>query len=456
MSKNSQKSICFIHYGIGWRDGINTVIQTLSSQIQKQSLSLELCFLGGEIKKRILKNACYKTIPELLPKKNKFNKKDIEKRSLLIAKKIAKATKEMDVVVIENPFLGNYHLSAMIGFSIYAYQYKPIGTKVFFRIHDLYIDAPQYLKKLQKFFSPSEIKRITKGQGVDGFFVVNKSLKQKLVKLGIPQNKIFYLPNGINENISDKPLNKKEKELFYKTLKFSYKNKKQPKLLVYPVRVVPRKNIEEAVLLTYFIREITKENYILVVSGKIDKYDVLSMNYYKKLKKLIKLADFPVVFTKGIFSSERKYDSKKQIKSFSIGDLYQASFEVIMTSLMEGFGYPFLECWLYKKIVIGRRTPGVINDFEKNKFDFHWLYHNFSIKKKNHLERIESIIDIFENPELKTKTLESNKTIVIKQIKVLQDKKKQKQIIESNLKAVKENYGISKIAKQFLKLIDLQ
>jgi len=438
------KKICFVHYGIGWRDGINTVIKTLSVELQKQNPSLKICFLGGEIKEKILKNASYKVIPELLPK-HELNKKRLIEKSVVIAKKLAKETKGMDVVVIENPFLGEYHLPAMLGYSLYARKYKPSGVKVFFRIHDFYRDFPKYYRNFQKLFSPKEIKKIINGRGVDGFLIINQVLQKKLSRIGIKKEKIFYLPNGVNGSLFAQPLSKKEKTLVFQSLKIPFE---KYKILLYPVRVVPRKNIEEAILFTSFIRELTNENYVLVVAGKIEKNDPLSSDYYKMLKELTKAVDFPIIFTKQALPLEK------------IGDLYQISEAIIMTSIKEGFGYPFLECWFAKKIVLGRRIEEVISDFEKSKLDFGWLYPYFSIEKGKDLSEIQDkdfkqvkkIINIFKKPELKEKILKLNKVNLLKQIEILQNRDLKEKIIKTNLTQTKKVYDISNIAQRFSKI----
>ena len=66
--------ICFLHYGIGWRDGITTVVKTLATELQRQNPSLKFYFLGGEIKEKILENASYQTIPQLIPRRNELTK----------------------------------------------------------------------------------------------------------------------------------------------------------------------------------------------------------------------------------------------------------------------------------------------------------------------------------------------------------------------------------------------
>jgi glycosyltransferase involved in cell wall biosynthesis len=462
MTKGDPKTICFIHYGIGWRDGINTVIKSLAIRIQKQRPDLGLCFLGGQMKEKILENAFYQEIPELLPKENDLTKEAIKKEAKAIAKKIAQATKGMEVIVIENPLMGDYHLPAMLGFSIYASQYKPVGTKVFFRIHDLYTDSPHYYRNLKKLFFETEIKNIIQGKGVDGFLIINRKLKEKLAALGVPQEKIFYLPNGVDSEIFNTNLTKEESGLVRERLGIS---DKKAKLLLYPVRVVPRKNIEEAILLTYFIRQLTKDNYILMISGKVDKCDPLSEGYYQVLKEVAELANFPVIFNRNShldpFPLKREYDSSGRIERFSIADIYQVAEAIVMTSLREGFGYPFLECWFTQKMVIGRRIEQVISDFKKNGLDFNWLYDSFlleennsnSLKDEQSFERAKKVIRILENKQIEKQVLDLNREAIMNQIKVLEDKEQQKQIIRGNLETAQKIYEISAIAKRFLELV---
>jgi len=454
------KKICFLHYGIGWRDGVNTVVKTLSDELQKQNPSLKFYFLGGEIKEKILENASYRIVPQLLVKRAKLTKKYLKKESISIAEKIAKETKGIDVVVIENPFLGDYHLPAMLAYSLYAKEQKPQGTKLFFRIHDFYQDFPKYYRNFQKLFSVKEIRDILKGQGVDGFLIVNQGLREKLIKAGVKKEKIFYLPNGLDSRLFSQPLLKEDKSLIYKNLGVTL-----PKILLYPVRIIPRKNIEEAILLVFFIRYLTKDNYILLIAGKIERKDNLSQDYYRMLKKLVKIADFPIIFTKEALPLKREYNQRGKIKKFSIGDLYQITEAILMTSLKEGFGYPFLECWLAKKIVLGRRLGEVLKDFEKNNLQFWWLYHHFLIKEGKDLssiteedfnKRIKKVINILKNPALKRKVLKLNQANLLKQVKILQNKDIKEEIIQVNFNQTKNVYGISGITKRFLEIVNLK
>ncbi|MBU4082654.1 glycosyltransferase family 4 protein [Patescibacteria group bacterium] len=458
MPQNNKKTICFVHYGIGWRDGVNTVIKTLVDGIQEENPRLGFRFIGGEVKERFLEGADYIEIPELLPVEDDLNKSEIEKRGLAIAQKIAEATEGSDVVVIENPFVGEYHLSAMLGFSIYAKQFKPSGTKIFFRIHDLYVDSPHYRDGAWKSFSSSEIENIVRGEGVDGFLIINHELKEKLIQEGVAAEKIFYLSNGVDGEKFNQRLESEETEAIRAGLGIS---DKEAKILLYPVRVVPRKNIEEAILLVNYVRQITGENYILVVPGKVDKYDPLSQGYYDVLEKIVLVAGFPIIFTKKPLPLKRRYSASGAVEEYSVGDLYQASFATVMTSLREGFGYPFLECWFAGKIVIGRRIQNVVDDFEKSGLSFEWLYDNFLLNNRDvvnaedekSFKRAKRVLEIFRDKELKERILELNKDDVLKQVEVLRDRTRREKIIKENLEAAKNIYEVSEVAKQFLELI---
>ena len=232
---------------------------------------------------------------------------------------------------------------------------------------------------------------------------------------------------------------------------------------------------------------------VLFWTGKVDENDRLSNGYYKKLEELINLTNIPVIFVKKGFAFNRRLGPRGKIKEYSVSDLYQVSSSIVMTSLREGFGYPFLECWFSKKIIIGRRTPNVITSFERNGLNFKWLYRSFLIpekvlsnigpkkyfekissrfkwlysmflipekfflkpRKEEHLERVIKAIKVFKNPKLKKETWKLNKKAIMMQVHILQNSKKQKQVIRANFKTVKKIYEISEITKSFLNLIKI-
>ncbi len=446
--KKNKIKICFLHYGIGWKDGVNSVITSFAESIQTAGKQAEVCFLAGEIKKRIKKRFLSWEIKELLPKKEEFSKSKeyfLEKGEI-IAKKISEIVVDNDIkkVIIENPLMGDYHLAAMLGFLFFTQKYKPEGVEVFFRVHDFFLDEEKYYKHFNKIFSPEERKKLFRSKGINRIFIINKNLKNKLRKIGFPQNKIYYLPNGLEiKRFGQKPGKSKLKKI-KKNLGFSQKDK----ILLYPVRIVSRKNIEEAILLTYFIRLLTGSNYVLFVPGEVDKRDPLTEDYFQNLKKLKEVVNFRIVFG-------------KRIKA-SIFTLYNLAEAVIITSIKEGFGLPFLECWAAKKVIIGRRIK-IISDFEEKGLVFNWLYKSFflngyelsKIGEERFSKRISLICKVFEDKRFEKKVLKMNQKAIESQVDLLKNKEKREEIIKKNFLAVKKNYDIGKIRDKFLKLINL-
>jgi len=135
----------------------------------------------------------------------------------------------------------------------------------------------------------------------------------------------------------------------------------------------------------------------------------LSCDYYDVLEKIVSTVNFPVIFTKKPLPLERSYNPSGEVKEYSVGDLYQTSYATVMTSLREGFGYPFLECWFAEKVVIGRRIKNVVDDFKEDGLSFEWLYNNFLVSEKDVInakdeksfKRAKMVLDIFKDDGLK-------------------------------------------------------
>jgi len=456
---NTNCPIYFVHYGIGWRDGVNTALRNLAKGVLRVSPKTKIVFIGGEIKEKIVKGADYLEIPELKPpqKREAINKKKAQALGEKIAKKLALATEKGGRVIIENPFLGNYHLPAMLAFSFYAQKYKPQRVKLFFRIHDLYLNSSKYKQSLGC-FSKNEMKGLLNDRGVDKFFVVKSLREKELVSLGVSPQKIFYLPNGIDQEIFSFELSAKEKEKIYRQVFPKNFQKEKFEIILYPVRVVPRKNIEEAILLVYLLRKVMGKNYALVISGKIDINDPRSKEYYQDLLNLKRMVDYPVIFCKGKFPFERRQNR------YGIGDLYQISTAIIMTCIEEGFGYPYLEACFSKKLLIGRKINDIMDDFSRFGLDFSWLYSALKFNTIKDIgrwggetsdlykKRIKLIMNILGSEQKQKDFLNLNRKI-ISQAKLLQDNQRQQRIIFHNLKAAQKHFSISQVTNKFLKLI---
>jgi hypothetical protein len=127
----------------------------------------------------------------------------------------------------------------------------------------------------------------------------------------------------------------------------------QPRIL-YPVRAIRRKNIGEAILLSLFFR---KGESLYITLPPNSPPDITS---YEGWKSFVAENKLKVEFESGL-----KHD---------FYELVQTSRFLITTSITEGFGFSFLEPWLAKKLVWGRKLVSICRDFEKNGIRLDHLY----------------------------------------------------------------------------------
>lgn len=132
----------------------------------------------------------------------------------------------------------------------------------------------------------------------------------------------------------------------------------EPRIL-YPVRAIRRKNIGEAILLSLFFKP---EEYLAITLPPNSPADVKSYQGWKRFAAKRKLR---VEFEAGL---HREFP-----------DLVQTSNFLLTTSITEGFGFSYLEPWLYYKMIWGRKLQDICSDFEAVGIDLNNLYTQFKI-----------------------------------------------------------------------------
>ena len=125
-------------------------------------------------------------------------------------------------------------------------------------------------------------------------------------------------------------------------------------IVLYPVRAIRRKNIGEAVLLSRFLRSGKKLAITLPPNSPAD------IKSYRGWKNFVRDYKFNVAFDQSL-----RHDFKALISSAT---------SMISTSIAEGFGFSFLEPWLFGKLLWGRKIPDICRDFEKNGIQLEHLY----------------------------------------------------------------------------------
>jgi hypothetical protein len=125
-------------------------------------------------------------------------------------------------------------------------------------------------------------------------------------------------------------------------------------LILYPVRAIRRKNIGEAILLSLFVRDQDSLSITLPPNSDTD------IRSYKAWKTFVKERNLKVAFDRGL---DVDFDTNV-ISARSL----------LTTSITEGFGFSFLEPWLFGKVLWGRKLPDICRDFENMGIQLHHLY----------------------------------------------------------------------------------
>jgi glycosyltransferase involved in cell wall biosynthesis len=81
-------------------------------------------------------------------------------------------------------------------------------------------------------------------------------------------------------------------------------------------------------------------------------------------------------------------------RCYGVAELYAASSAVISTSVMEGFGFGFLEPWCAGKVAIGRRVP-VMNDFILAGMRMSHFYRHLNINDRDFPNVAEPVPSVF-------------------------------------------------------------
>jgi len=156
-----------------------------------------------------------------------------------------------------------------------------------------------------------------------------------LKKLGVPIEKIAYIPNGI-------------REAFFKSTKIKEKSK-----ILYIGRISKIKNIET---LIRSMSHITNQKISLEIFGPIEK------NYQENLKRIIESSNSKYRIT----LTDKIYDLKDEIEKLDSAQIF------VLPSKSEGMPQVLIEAMARGKIVIASDNKGAVEliEHEKNGFLF--------------------------------------------------------------------------------------
>ncbi len=171
--------------------------------------------------------------------------------------------------------------------------------------------------------------------------VINQRDYKALIQAGGHKNGVHYLPNAvaINDN--------------------SAQSKQLDECILYPIRAIRRKNIGEAFLLSLFLENDLPVRLTLPPNSPVDKES------YSSWQRFVSDHHLNIEFEAGL------------VHDFS--SLMNSAKWILSCSIMEGFGFSFLESWQYGKSVWGRYLEGICSGFEQTGIILPGFYRSLDI-----------------------------------------------------------------------------
>jgi hypothetical protein len=211
--------------------------------------------------------------------------------------------------------------------------------------------------------------------GLDDFYplfenvsygVLNKVDSKRLAQAGIPRERVFVLPNAVPFARTEK---RKSKESIGKDLQIyarekGYKFEYGRPWWTLPIRLIRRKNVVEALLLA----AMAEDSPQLLIT--LDANSEPERPYAEAVKELFRNEKHAGVVGFG---------HELVGSAFSFDDLLLASDVVVSTSLLEGFGFTFLEGAKRGRPLVGRNLNDVTSDFVDAGFPATALYEEFLV-----------------------------------------------------------------------------
>ncbi len=199
-----------------------------------------------------------------------------------------------------------------------------------------------------------------------GYAVLNTADSLRLARAGIPKERIFLLPNAVPTVQAEQ---KKTRETMVVELQRyarenGYRFESERPWWTLPIRLIRRKNVLEALLLAATADD---DPQLLIT---LDANSEPERSYAEAVKNLIRRQNHAAVVGFG---------HELVGSTFGFDDLLLASDVVVTTSLMEGFGFTFLEGTNRGRPLVGRNLREVTADFIEAGFPEASLYDHFMV-----------------------------------------------------------------------------
>lgn len=386
----------WVHYSIGAQSGVEMVMRRFAEGLLGADPGLAVHFVGrtGAFAADWLALAPGRVSATDLPEMalGTWTGTAPESRSKLAEKLAAELGRELagcEAVIVENASVGAHPALNLALARILADEaFKKV--RFVFRVHDLAFSRPA------NFAAMKAVADETGLSAHDLLFpknpnalhlTVNRADAYMLYALGLDQERIRYLPNPVDESLAAGgklavPLRVEMEKLGWV--------KPGEQLLIYPVRAVPRKNISEALLLTRLLNLLASGQggipHALQPEGPfrllvaIHPEERKFSRYVELLAEFIEKNDFEArlgleELVGPVCRLKKGGDSPE---CFGVAELYAAGAAAVSTSVLEGFGFGFLEPWCAGRVAIGRRVP-VMDDFVLTGMRMDHFYRRLSV-----------------------------------------------------------------------------
>lgn len=485
------------HYGIGFQDGVNTVISRNVRALREIDPNLKITLFGKlapdyeDFLEPIQGSLEYLNIEEFHPEaelRRRVEKSiadqqvhDYVWQGTNLAEILDQKLADMDVILIENLGIG-IDPSVTYGFYLYSHYCHTSGIKkkFIYRVHDFVQQRPHFFRNVKKFHEyrfgpvPDWHSVLYPSSPNIKYITINRYDRSRLIEHGIEEKNIFYIPNSVDRSII--PEDDRTDELRKKIIAIEELDP-SVRFILYPVRCVRRKNVEEAIFFTCLLNclsdgNTTKKNYLikakyhLLVSLKPQSGD--DAQYTEQLQEFIKKNKLPVsIGFNDLIALEREIDPQDpaKIERYGVGDMVRVADLVITTSVLEGFGFAYLEPWILDRPVIGRSIPFITPDFQAKGMKLGHLYTVLLVDGQDFKdigkekptpeqalqERLDKILRLDE-VSFVDKVFDRNETPIRATIRLL-DMKKRKNIVKLNKKIVEKVFSQEVIGKQIYEVI---
>ena len=487
------------HYSIGSSDGVNTVIWRTVSELLQIDPSIKITVFGKAHDNIDIflpwynDQLKYYDMPELSPDYRipGLEGKDVRIQRVHdyvwhgtnVAERLGKQFADVDVVLVENLSVG---VNPAVTYAFYIWtllEYRAHSNKRFLvRVHDFAQQRPANFANIKKFqsFLPNDMpdwhQILYPSTPNIEYITINTTDYHRLLDHGIEPTKVWYVPNSIDNSLvqCEKPCTD-----LRRLLETEKGVDPEAAILFYPVRSIPRKNVEEAIFMTHLLNQLAKdpnkrekyqldEKFHLVVSlGGTSRKE---RDYTDQIKDFVQRHNLPVTIGIGdLVGLHREYDpdDPNRILRHGVADMYSVARMTVSTSVLEGFGFVFIEPWVFDQCVIGRNIPSVTMDFTKAGLSLDHLYNVLLVNGNDYADlgvdeadgglnvRLEEILKL-EDPAYLRMVYYKNGASLRGTLRLFRPERRRNlrdNLVRGNQKTVLKNYSSRKTVGQLYRIM---